>query len=187
MTDREQLVVEPLAAADPEIARRLWMLEDGRARTRECLQGIDPQALDWTPPGGGNSIGTLLYHLALIEADWLYVEVQQQEFPQQVVELLTVDARDEAGILSAVSGKNLAAHDVMLDTVRALLLDAYRAMTLDDFRRPRSLPQYDVTPEWVLHHLIQHEAEHRGQIGELRVQAERALRSTTDRRCGKTA
>ena len=41
-------------------------------------------------------------------------------------------------------------------------------MTLDEFRRPRSLPQYDVTPEWVLHHLTQHEAEHRGHIQGLR-------------------
>ena len=25
-----------------------------------------------------------------------------------------------------------------------------------------------VTPEWALHHLCQHEAEHRGQMGELK-------------------
>ncbi len=43
-------------------------------------------------------------------------------------------------------------------------------MTVEDFRRPRHFPgQYDVTPEWVLHHLIQHEAEHRGHIQTLRV------------------
>jgi uncharacterized damage-inducible protein DinB len=38
----------------------------------------------------------------------------------------------------------------------------------------RSLAEYDVTPEWVLHHMMQHEAEHRGQIGALRAGAEAA-------------
>jgi uncharacterized damage-inducible protein DinB len=48
-------------------------------------------------------------------------------------------------------------------------------MTLQDFRRPRQLPEYDVTPEWILHHLMQHEAEHRGEMGILRTRAEKSL------------
>jgi uncharacterized damage-inducible protein DinB len=40
-------------------------------------------------------------------------------------------------------------------------------MTDDEFSRPRSLPAYDVSPAWVLHHLAQHEAEHRGEIGSI--------------------
>ena len=38
-------------------------------------------------------------------------------------------------------------------------------MAPTDFRRIRALSDYDVTPEWVLHHLMQHEAGHRGEIG----------------------
>ena len=37
-------------------------------------------------------------------------------------------------------------------------------MTPGDYRRPRSLPDYDVTPERVLRHLARHEALHRGKI-----------------------
>ncbi len=37
--------------------------------------------------------------------------------------------------------------------------------------RPRRLPGYDVTPCWVLHHLMQHEAEHRAEIARLRAAA----------------
>jgi hypothetical protein len=37
-------------------------------------------------------------------------------------------------------------------------------MTAEDLHRVRTLPQYDVSPAWVLHHLSQHEAEHRGEI-----------------------
>jgi uncharacterized damage-inducible protein DinB len=46
-------------------------------------------------------------------------------------------------------------------------------MDLTEFRRVRSLEYYDVTPEYVLHHLMQHEAEHRSQIGALMTKASR--------------
>jgi uncharacterized damage-inducible protein DinB len=45
----------------------------------------------------------------------------------------------------------------------------------DEFRRPRHLEQYDVTPQWVLHHLIQHEVEHQGQRLDRRTEAEQTL------------
>ena len=62
-----------------------------------------------------------------------------------------------------------------LEIVRTLLLDVYQQMELTEFRRVRSFASYDVTPEWVLHHLMQHEAEHRSQIGALRSRTERIL------------
>jgi uncharacterized damage-inducible protein DinB len=54
-------------------------------------------------------------------------------------------------------------------------MGVYQQMDLAEFRRVRALPAYDVTPEWVLHHLMQHEAEHRSQIGAVRRRAEREL------------
>jgi hypothetical protein len=62
-----------------------------------------------------------------------------------------------------------------LETVRGLLLESYQPMDLPEFRRARLLERYDVTPEWVLHHLMQHEAEHRGQIRSLRAGAEHSF------------
>lgn len=59
-----------------------------------------------------------------------------------------------------------------LAMVRELLVDVIQDMTLAEFRRVRSFEHYDVTPEWVLHHLIQHEAEQRGQTGSIRDEAE---------------
>jgi uncharacterized damage-inducible protein DinB len=48
-------------------------------------------------------------------------------------------------------------------------------MSREEFRRPRKVEDYTVTPEWVIHHLIQHEAEHRGQIGEIRKYRQQTL------------
>jgi uncharacterized damage-inducible protein DinB len=168
MQSPRQLVVEAPAGYEPTIAPWIWALEDTRALTLEELGGLEPPLLDWTPPEGGNSIGTLLYHIAAIEADWLYVDALGQAFPSQIEALLPYDVRDAQGVLTAVRGLTLEQHLARLDAVRAALLEAYRALSLEAFRRPRSLPTYQVTPEWVLHHLVQHEAEHRGHIAMLR-------------------
>ncbi|MEO8609459.1 MAG: DinB family protein [Chloroflexota bacterium] len=169
---KRQLIIEPLPGCEPEIGRMLWMMEDARRRTLKTLDGIEPQTLDWQPPANGNSIGTLLYHIAAIEMDWLAVEVMENRLDKSVWDIFSVDVRDTNGRLTVVSGVSLEAHYQRLDAVRALLLDCYKALSVDDFRRPRRLPDYDVSPEEVLHHLMQHEAEHRGEMATIRTLAE---------------
>ena len=48
--------------------------------------------------------------------------------------------------------------------MRGELLRIYGGLTLAEFRRARDMGDYQVSPEWVLHHLIQHESEHRMEI-----------------------
>jgi uncharacterized damage-inducible protein DinB len=173
----EQLTIEALPGYEPEIGRWLAALEDTRHLTKEALQDLRQEVLDWMPAQGENSIGTLLYHIAVIELDWLFAEVLQEPepWPAAVMESFSVAVRDAQGHLSPLRGALLVHHLERLDLVRARLLTAFRAMSLPEFRRARRLPQYAVTPEWVLHHLIQHEAEHRGHIQMLRTWAEQAL------------
>ena len=173
------MVVEALPGYEAEVGRLLWMLEETRRRTKECLEGVNPAVLDWTPLPTANSIGTLLYHIAAIEADWLYMEVlEEQTFPPDLVTLFPDDVRDETGRLVMARGTSLATSLDRLDVVRGHGVAAFREMSPAEFRRERDFPDYRVTPEWVLHHLIQHEAEHRGQIGLLRDLAERATRAS---------
>jgi len=124
--------------------------------------------VDHEPPLGGNSIGTLLYHIAAIETDWLFTEILEREIAPEVMKLFPVDVRDARGRLSRVRGLSLARHRQRLRAVRDVLLDALRGMPVEEYCRVRCLPEYRVTPAWVLHHLAQHEAEHRGQITDLR-------------------
>jgi uncharacterized damage-inducible protein DinB len=166
------LLVVP-RADDPEVGRWLWALDDARALTKEVLENIDQDVLYWALAPGGNTIGTLLYHLAAIEADWLYAEVLEQPVP---ADLITEEVRDGRGNLTAIVGKTVGEHLSLLEAVRARLEDVFKPMPAEEFRRVRRLPEYDVTPEWVLHHLSQHEAEHRGEILLLRERAEAALR-----------
>jgi uncharacterized damage-inducible protein DinB len=172
---KKRNIVDTHLSEEPTIGQWLWALQDTRQRTMEELERVAPAMIDWLPPDGGSSIGTLLYHIALIEADWLYAEVLTQAIPAQVMALFPFSDRDEQGRLVQVQGLSLEQLLSLLATVRGLLLDVYRPMDLAEFRRVRSLADYDVTPEWVLHHLMQHEAEHRSQLAALRAGAQRSL------------
>jgi len=170
----DRLILQELPGYAPELGRWIWALEDARRVTLERIAGIAPEALDLAPRDL-NAIGTLLYHIAAVEADWLYVEALEQEFPSEIEALFPFDIRDETGRLTPVPGVGLDEHLERLAIVRRHLLEGFKSMSLEEFRRPRIMRDYHVTPEWVLYHLIEHEAEHRGQISDRRTWAEREL------------
>ncbi len=148
--NKEKLIVEPFLSKEAEIGRWLWALQDTRKRTVDELSGLSPAEIDWLPGDDEDSIGTILYHIAGIEADWLYSEVLEESMPPDVEALFPYDVRDEHGRLTQVLGMGLNEHLGRLERVRSRLLGTYQRMDLFEFRRVRSLAKYDVTAEWVL-------------------------------------
>jgi hypothetical protein len=105
---------------------------------------------------------------------YLYEDILGLDWAPELDALLPYRIRTDAGLLEQVRGETPATHLQRLEGSRALLLNALRSMTIDEWRRPRRIEHYTITPEWAVHHLMQHEAEHRSQIGELRLRAEPA-------------
>lgn len=162
---RRSLVVSALPEFEPEIGRWIWCLEDVRRTILEKISGISQQLLDTKLHG--HSIGSLLYHIALIEADCLYEEVLGGNWNPKIRSLLSQEDRNEDNTLTHVAGQSLDEHLHRLKAVRDELLFHFRSMDIEDWRTSRKLPHYDVTPEWVIYHLIEHESHHRGQIFQL--------------------
>lgn len=164
--ERERLVLEPIAE-HAEVGRWLSALEDGRRDTIHELDGVTEAMVDRRVTDELNTIGTLLYHVALIEADWLLDDVfdDRGAWPS---DLLPWGDRDPKGTLTEVRGVPLSGHLGRLDAVRTLLLERMRPMSVEDFHAPRARERYDVSAAWVLHHLLQHEAEHRAHVAWLR-------------------
>lgn len=175
MFDPKKKSLNPLKDYPPVVGQMLWSLEDTRRRTLNVLKDISQAVIDWIPPHEHNSIGTLLYHIPLIETSWLYEDVLQREMPALIEPLFPDHVRDEQEMLTLIEGVSLEEHLVRMQTVRTTLLEEFKAITSEDFNKPRSVEDYTVTPAWVLHHLSQHEAEHRGQIQETRLYAEEKL------------
>ncbi|GIN86312.1 hypothetical protein J6TS2_26980 [Heyndrickxia sporothermodurans] len=166
MLERKSLQVQALPGYEEEIGRWLWCMEDVRQDLLKGISQISPSMLD-AKIDERQTIGSLLYHIALIEADWLYVEVLEKEYDEEILSLFPLDCRSDDDSLVHIEGQSLEEHIYRLNKVREVFLAHFRSMTLADWKRPRVLEQYDVTPEWVVYHLIEHEAHHRGQIFQL--------------------
>jgi len=161
--------IKPLPGYEPMVGTWLWAFENSCQRTLRILEGLEPNLLDWLPSWGGNTISALLYHLAAIEVDWLFTDIlEKDEFPPEIDELFPYDVRDQDSNLTTVPGISLQAHLQRLGAMREYFMDAMLSITDDEFRRVRSFPDYQVTPQWVINHLMQHEAEHRGEIMTIR-------------------
>ena len=162
-------ILEPLMDYESLIGSWLSAYQDARRRTLDTLEGLKPVLIDWCPPWSGNGVNAILYHLAAIEAEWLFTDILEEiEYPSLIDELLPYDVHDADGNLTSVPGISLEAHIQRLTDMREYFMNSMRAINDRDFRRERLFPDYRVTPEWVIYHLMQHEAEHRGQIMDLR-------------------
>ncbi len=171
MGDKEQLVI----VGETEALRAMWCLDDARTHTRDALKGMEPSLVDWQADhiNHRHTIGTVLYHIAAIELDWLIEEILEGKTPDEgIYELFPYDVRDENGLLTIVTGHSADWYWHRLDRVRDLFQQVVKPMAGEEFRRKRSLEAYDVTPAWVVYHMIQHESEHCGELMMLRTMAE---------------
>ncbi|MFJ7755326.1 DinB family protein [Peribacillus muralis] len=161
--EKRELRVKALPGYEEEIGRWLWCLEDVRRTIVSEMAGVSQSILD-TKMDERQTIGSLLYHIALVEADCLYEEVLVREWDPEILALFPVDSRSGDGSLTHLEGQTMEEHLDRLNTVRKVFLSHFQTMDLEDWRKPRVLEKYDVTPEWVVYHLIEHESHHRGQI-----------------------
>src|SRR5437773_619207 len=109
-SEREVLTLQPIAD-DPEVGRWLSAMEVTRQDTLRELGQVPDGALDWKPSGSENTISTLLYHIALVEADWLLEDILGPEAaPPWPRDLLPFDARDEERRLTQIEGTTKEQH-----------------------------------------------------------------------------
>ena len=143
-------------------------------RCPQC--GHVPGSVDgWRPPVHEviHADGSL--RVSFEAVDRIRIGVHQEDPLRRPVARATREAAQPRGQLVLVGvggesgdGAHLAAHLDRLQGVRDFVLDRLRPMSNDEFHRVRELDAYDVAPDWALHHILQHEAEHRSHIAWLR-------------------
>lgn len=171
MTNNAEMVIlkaEPLEGCDPVVGLALWVLQDSRRRTLGELEELREEWLDLAPPMGHNTLRSILYHMGSTEVHWLYT-VLQQEPPANMKALFPDEDRDEAGNLASLTGESLAAYLEKMALARQHFIDVYKTMSVEEFRKLRPITHWTgeihhITPERVLYHLVNHDAEHRGEL-----------------------
>ena len=143
-------------------------LETVRARTLRTVDGLTGAQLDLVTPASQNSLGTLLYHVAHAEMWWLerlLGETHGADVDDLLPHAYPVDVQHP---LPAVLGEPPVRHIVRLATTRAVFLERIRSMDEDEFHRRRDRDGHAISPRWVMQHVTEHEAHHRGQMALIR-------------------
>ncbi len=162
-----RLVIDPEAGADGAVGDYLWALRDARERTLALLRRHPDADLERVAAGAPGSPGSLLFHIAATDMNWLYEDILERtpDAPDAVFQrLVPYPYREEDGRLFVVTGESLEQHRARLDETRALVLGALRTMSTAEFTRERQIRDYVTTPQWVAYHLAEHERYHAGQL-----------------------
>ena len=166
MTDARRVV--PVAGFAREVGLAFAAMEDVRAALVRGVEDLSTETLARRAYAGANTIGTLLVHIAEGELFWM----------QEVVRGEALSAAQRAEYRFDVFGKPGApaveAHDFgyfrkRLEDVRAVTDSVLRPLQDADLEATRvwedgkSGEKREFTVRWIVNHLIEHEAHHRGQ------------------------
>lgn len=135
--------------------------------------GAGRELLEWQPRPGVNTIGMLMSHLAVVEAYWVgAVLSRKEEREDRIVLDIAGIAIDDDGMPLASDGSHPASlTGYSLEDYLALLertrSHTHRCLQVWDDARLDELVTSDghqVSRGWVAYHLLEHFAQHAGQI-----------------------
>jgi len=170
--DKKRIDLPDRGGMEPQVGLFYVMQQELRGRVKSAVAELTPTQLAWIPEKGGNSIGELLLHIAEAELFWIQFVCTGQELsaeqnteyrtelfgdpdappmPEQPVAWFVDKLDDTRRITTAY-----------YTTLTDLALAELKKFTDDEGRR------YEFTVQWILYHLLEHEAGHRAQILSLR-------------------
>jgi uncharacterized damage-inducible protein DinB len=170
-----RVTCDPVPGYSPQIGRYVAQLTEVRADLLHELDGLTPAQLDWHPDERNESIGTLLLHLDAVEWSWIHQDIfgaTDDAYPGEWAEAMPI----RMGV-PQVQGRPLTAILDQLAATRARTLAILRGFSDADLARlvgeaeppPGREPRSTLyTIDWIIWHIIEHEATHVGQVELLR-------------------
>jgi uncharacterized damage-inducible protein DinB len=166
---------DPVEGFAPQIGRYVAQLTEVRDDLKREVSGLTIPQLDWHPDDRTESIATLLLHCDAIEWSWLHEDVlgePSSQYPGDWSQALPIRVG-----APQVSGRPVEYYLQILDATRAHTLAILRTFTDADLSRlvgeaepPPGQEKRSrlYTIDWVIWHIIEHEATHVGQVELLR-------------------
>ncbi len=137
---------------DPFLADILRLLEEKHADFAAALAGLPPEAVNWQPGEGMNTLAVLAVHSAGAERFWIGDIAMQEPLKR--------DRPGEFATQNFTAEQAIARLDWSLDYARGALA----RLTLADLTTARANPRNgsETTVGWAILHALEHTAMHAG-------------------------
>lgn len=158
--------LEPITGFSREIGFYLSGWEATRAELRELFSDLTDDELARRILPGAHQIGGLLLHIGEAESWWIHSIVDQRELDEAAKKFAHWDDSTETDFAE----KGYSAKDCIqrIDKISEMSRGILAKFTDADLERlfgyDRNGKRVEVSLRWVLNHLIDHEATHKGQI-----------------------
>lgn len=155
---------------DPQLSLLWWMLDDVRKVTMKGIEGLSKEQLFQPPIEGEYPVGAYIMHLAEAEVYWLQV-LTGAKIDKEIKKKIYYDSWMDLSKSDTESPKAPLEINEYLDAiydVRELLKEymlSLKDSDLDGFLvQQRKDGEHNILRKWIIYHLIEHEAHHRGQM-----------------------
>jgi len=160
-------VLSPHPGLSTGIGYYLSGMEEVRQQVREAVTGIDSEAFGRPPFLGAHSIGALVMHIGEAEWWWMQCNVAGHQLTDEDRKAPYWDVLDDPDAF-ARHGYTPEFCLLELDKIRNQTRDVLFSYGDKDLERiitvERRGETFEYSLRWILHHLIDHEAQHKGQI-----------------------
>ena len=130
------------------------LLEKSHNSIKAAIKGLPPEALEWTPAPGANSMGVLVTHVVGAERYWVSTVAGGGSFER--------DREAEFSTRDVTAEQLMVLLDEVLAESRATLAQLTPLHLEQVYTAPRDNRQ--VTVAWALLHALEHTALHAGHI-----------------------
>ncbi len=163
--EKEIVSLQKTEDLEPRVAQLYAMLEKVREKLHKRVSDLSTEALDYTPNAERiESIGTLLLHIAAVEWSWIFEDLGGLEMDYE--KWKHAFALREG--IPQIEKKSLQFYLERLEEVREEVLERISLMTDNELNHLVELNHAAVSIEWILFHIVEHEAMHIGQISMLK-------------------
>ena len=151
----------------PRVAQFYSYMVEVRKNLLRMINDIDDLMVDYTPDERTvETIGTLLYHIAGVEWSWIVADIEGKEIPFEKWKY-AYPLSEDVNITQPV-GKGVKFYLDLLEEVRNEVYEKLKEFSDDDLGRIVKIGGNRFSIEWILYHVIEHEAMHLGQISLLK-------------------
>ena len=162
----EKRTLEPASGFSGELAFYLGSWEELRSRLRKTVSDLTDEELESRAFPSAHQIGNLILHIGESEAGWIWQIIDGQELSEEEKKLVHwYDTTERDFAEKGYSAKACLERIDRINSMSRRILSKFTDADLDKFfAYERDDKRVEVTLRWVLVHLLDHEATHRGQI-----------------------